>query len=348
MNATGISYSLSIQPMYIGSHSMGSLISAFASVMTSGWLTTPSLWLHLITAILFVFGFILTIRKKAPPATGIERIIPFGRLFFAVPLGLFGTQHFVFLNEVKNAVPRWMPGHVFWACLVGVALIAACLSILTEIKADLAALLVGIMLFLFVAMIYVPNLLRHPHDRFAISLLFRDLSLSGAALAFAGTQGAGDRGRPVRWLVDVGRWFFGAAMLYFGVEHFLHTEFAPGVPLEMLMPPWIPGHMAWAYVTGTVLVVGGLIILSGVLGNKGSTKAAAWLGATFLLLVAFVYVPMELVHPSIVISGELDYVADTLAMSGAAFFVAGAIAQRQRPSPSNQRSHSISAEGARA
>jgi hypothetical protein len=40
--------------------------------------------------------------------------------------------------------------------------------------------------------------------------------------------------------------------------------------------------------------------------------------------VVFVYLPMEILHPSIVISGELDYVADTLAMSGAALLVAGA------------------------
>jgi hypothetical protein len=34
--------------------------------------------------------------------------------------------------------------------------------------------------------------------------------------------------------------------------------------------------------------------------------------------------PMEIVHPSIEISAELDQVAQTLAMSGAALLVAGA------------------------
>jgi hypothetical protein len=33
---------------------------------------------------------------------------------------------------------------------------------------------------------------------------------------------------------------------------------------------------------------------------------------------------MEIVHPSIEISGELDYVADTLAVAGAALLIAGA------------------------
>jgi len=40
---------------------------------------------------------------------------------------------------------------------------------------------------------------------------------------------------------------------------------------------------------------------------------------------------MEFVHPSIEISGELDYVADTLAVGGAAFMVAGAIQRKAAP-----------------
>jgi hypothetical protein len=45
--------------------------------------------------------------------------------------------------------------------------------------------------------------------------------------------------------------------------------------------------------------------------------AATALGIAFLVFVIFICLPMEIVHPSIAISGELDYVADTLAMSGA-------------------------------
>ncbi len=257
-------------------------------------------------------------------------------MFFGAPLGLFGLQHFVFLNEVKEVVPPWMPWHIFWAGLVGVALIAACLSLLTEIEDGLAALLMGIMLFLFVLMIDLPGLVQDPHDRFGFTGTFRDLALSGGALAMAGALGLegilGSAARkhakpsPVKagWLVNVGRWFFAAPMLYFGVEHFLHPEFAPGVPFPVMMPAWIPGHLAWAYGTGAVLVVGGACILA----NKGARSAAAWLGVAFLLLVVCIYTPREIVHPSIEISGELDDLTDTLCMSGAALLVAGAMASK--------------------
>ena len=293
------------------------------ALVAPSWLTGSSLVLHLVTVILFALGLVLTLRRPTPQAQGVEKIIPFGPMFFAVPLALFGMQHFVFLNEVKQAVPSWMPWHIFWASLVGVALIAACLSILTEIQAGLAALLMGIMLFLFVLMIDVPGLMSDPHDRFGIAGTLRDLALSGGALALAGTLGAVGRKRPTRWLVEVGRWFLAAPMLYFGAEHFLHPDFAPGVPFEVRMPFWMPGHLVWAYATGAVLVVCGALILA----NKSARAAAAWLGIAFRLLVVCVYLPREIVHPSIVISGELDDVADTLAVSGSALLVAGAMAR---------------------
>jgi hypothetical protein len=43
--------------------------------------------------------------------------------------------------------------------------------------------------------------------------------------------------------------------------------------------------------------------------------------------VVLLYLPMEVIHPSIEISGELDNVAEKLAMSGAALFIAGATAK---------------------
>ena len=286
------------------------------------WLFGPSIWLHLAAVVLFAFGLVVTLRRKTTAVRGMGNLVRFGSVFFAVPLAVFGMQHFALFDTVKFAVPAYMPARFFWAYLVGAALIAACLSILTEIHADLAALLVGIMLFLFVLMIYVPNLIKNPGDRFAITVPLRDLALSGGALSLAAVLGSVGRGRSARWLLEVGRGFFGGPMLYFGVEHFLHPAFAPGMPFPLLAPAWIPGHVVWAYATGTVLVACGFSILA----NKHAQAAATWLGAAFLVLVVLIYLPMEIVHPSIAISGELDYVADTLAMSGAALLVARAMA----------------------
>jgi len=293
-----------------------------AVVVSPTWLTSSLLWLHLATVTLFVLGIVLALRRPATQAQGVERLIPFGPTFFAVPLALFGLQHFVFLSEVKEVVPSWMPWHIFWACLVGVALIAACLSLITDIKAGLAGLLTGIMLFLFVLMLDLPGLIQNPHERLAMVGTLRDLSLSGPALALAGASLV--VGRRPGWLVETGRWFFGVSIVYFGAQQFLHPEFAPGVPFPVPMPAWMPGHTVWAWAAGTALVAGGVCILA----RWHARTASAWVGVVFLVFVIFIYLPRDIVHPSIDISGELDDIAGTLAESGAALLLAGALQRR--------------------
>jgi uncharacterized membrane protein len=296
--------------------------------MLAPWLESISFWVHLATVALLAAGVALTLIRDTPREAGVERLIPFGTTFFAVPMALFGMQHFVFLSAVKDGVPSWMPWHLFWACLVGAGLIAACLSIIADIKAGLAGLMVGIMLFLFVLMIYMPFLVTHLHDRFAITGPFRDLALSGAGLVLAGCLGVGGSSIRLQWLVNVGRCFFAVSMLVFAVDHFLHPQFDPGVPSQDLMPAWLPAHLAWSYGMGAVLLVCGVCILA----NRGARAAAVWLGVAFLLLVAVIYLPMEIIHPSIEISGELDEVAEKLAMSGAALMIAAALGKK-RPRP---------------
>jgi len=303
--------------MHITSH----LLAGFASAARPAWLTGAPLWLNLGALALFIFGLVMATRKTPPHAPVLDRLIRMGRVFYTVPLAIFGLQHFALFADVKPAVPEFMPWPGFWTYFVGAALIAACLSILTEIKGDIAALLLGVMFVLFVLLIFVPNLIQNPHDRFALSAPLRDLSLCAGALCLAWTMSPPRRQQRLRWLADAGRCIFAVAILYFGVEQFLHPEFAPGVPLELQTPAWIAGRIAWSWLAGIVLVPGGLCILV----NKGARWAAIAVGIAYLVLVAFVYMPMEFAHPSIEISGELDYVADTLAVGGAAFLVAGAI-----------------------
>jgi uncharacterized membrane protein len=298
---------------------MGLISSSLASAVTPAWLTGISLWINLASLALLILGLALVWRRDRPSA--LHRFVSLGPVFYTVPLAVFGMQHFALFDSVKFAVPAYMPWPGFWTCLVGAALIAACLSAITQIKSDLAALLLAIMFVLFVLMIYLPNLIQHPHDRFSISNPLRDVSLAAGAMCMAWTTSPAARRPKLRWLAIAGRLVFAAAILYFGVEQFLHPEFAPGVPLELVTPTWVPGHIAWSWFAGIVLVAGGL----GLLVNKTARWAAIAVSIAYLFLVAFVYLPMEFVHPSIEISGELDYLVNTLAVGGAALLVAGSL-----------------------
>jgi len=116
----------------------------------------------------------------------------------------------------------------------------------------------------------------------------------------------------------------GITTMFYGVEHFLHPANVPGVPLEKLLPAWIPGHMLISYLTGTILVVAGAFILL----NKKTRLAATYLGTWIVLLVLFIYGPIliaSLANPSTDIKIEgINYFFDTLLFAGAILALASA------------------------
>src|SRR2546429_186186 len=109
-----------------------------------------------------------------------------------------------------------------------------------------------------------------------------------------------------------------------GVEHFLHPAGCPGVPLEKLMPAWIPGRLLIGYLTGAILLVAGASIL---LARK-KRMAATYLGIWIVLLVLFIYGPIliaQMSDPSTAVKVEgINYFADTLLFAGAILALAGA------------------------
>jgi uncharacterized membrane protein len=127
-------------------------------------------------------------------------------------------------------------------------------------------------------------------------------------------QGRGQNGGK---LITVGRVLVALAAIFFGVEHFLHPANVPGVPLEKLMPAWIPAHLPISYVTGAILLVAGASILLA----KKTRMAATYLGTWIVLLVLFIYGPIliaALADPSTDVKIEgINYFFDTLLFAGA-------------------------------
>jgi len=220
---------------------------------------------------------------------------------------------------------------LFWAYFFGFALLAASLSIATKIQVRWSGLLFGIAMFLFVAMLIIPGVLAHPRDRFAWTFIFRESSFGAGGWILAGNsilagnalreQGRGQSGSK---LVTVGRVLIGIAAIFFGVQHFLHPANVPGVPLEKLMPAWIPAHLLISYLTGAILLVAGI----GILLNRKTRMAATYLGTWIVLLVLFVYGPIliaSLADPSTAVKVEgINYFADTLLFAGAILALASA------------------------
>lgn len=107
-----------------------------------------------------------------------------GRYVYALPFGVFGLLHFMNAGQMEGMVP--IPGGVFWVYLVGVALLAACVSIIIEKKAKLACILLGVLLLIFVLSIHLPSVIEGNMQP-SMSNLLKDLALAGGAWFMSGT-----------------------------------------------------------------------------------------------------------------------------------------------------------------
>jgi uncharacterized membrane protein len=265
---------------------------------------------------------------------GLDKIVALANLCFAVPLAVFAMLHFFTAKDLVAFVPSYMPGRMFWVYFVGCALIAAALSIATKIQVRWSGLLVGIMMFLFVAMLYLPGGLRLAHlgipwakARFTWTIVFRESSFGAAGWLLAATAKDGWRGPVKATLITAGRIVIALTALFYGVQHFQHPLGLPGVPLQREMPTWVPARMFIDYVTGAALVAAGVSIL---LNKKARTVAAA-AGGWILLTIVVIYIPVmigALATPDLEAKIEgINYFADTLLFAGVILAAASAAPQ---------------------
>ena len=282
------------------------------------------LWPYVAGSALALLG-LLAAMEKISQSDGWDRILALASVCLAPPLAVFGTEHLLLAKFVMNDVPAWMPFRLFWAYFVGVALIAAALSIAVKVQVHLSATLLGIMIFIFVLTVHTPKIIANPHDRIIWAVALRDSSFAGGAWALAGSQTEEWRNHGTNILVTIGRFLIAIGAIFFAVEHFRHPEFMPGVPLAKLTPTWIPIRQFVGYLTGAVLLLAGTSLL---LGMK-KRSAATCLGSFILFLVLLVYLPTVIGIPSAAQGGEkiegLNYFFDTLLYSGAVLALAGAM-----------------------
>jgi uncharacterized membrane protein len=133
-------------------------------------------------------GFLSDDRTTSSPAAarngGITR---WGHFLFALPMVIFGVQHFQFAPVIAGLIPSWIPGDLFWAYFTGAAFVVAALSIMLNRLGRLGATLLGIMFFLWVVVLHAPRVLASVHNGDEWSSAFVALTMSGGAFIVAGT-----------------------------------------------------------------------------------------------------------------------------------------------------------------
>jgi hypothetical protein len=111
----------------------------------------------------------------------------------------------------------------------------------------------------------------------------------------------------------------------FGIDHFLNPNFAPGIPqdnpaLKIPMPSWLPAHVLWIYLTGSIFVLSAIAIIT----RRYARPASLLVGATILVIIALVYIPVTIARAGDVNNG-LNYLAIHFALAGSVLMLAGAL-----------------------
>jgi len=279
-------------------------------------------WPYIAGVVALLIG-VVPVRRKFANAEGINKLILLGPLFLAIPMAVFGGDHFVFAQQIAGFMPSWIPWHLFWVYFVGVCLFAGAVSLAVDRYAPLAAASFGVMLFLFVLLMDIPGLVQTPGDRFAWVGTGRDLTFGAGAIAFAAACAASRGMKSARVVLLLVRIEIGIAATFFAIEHFLHPELKPSVPFQQMTPSYIPLRVPIGYLTGVVLLITGVAIVF----KKRTKLAAAALGLFLLLLVIVVYTPIVVAEPLSIDNG-LNYFGDTLMYSGAMLCLAGAYSEK--------------------
>ncbi len=118
----------------------------------------------------------------------IDSVSKSGKYIFTIPLIMFGFSHLTQANMMAGMVP--VPGGVFWVYFTGVAMLAAAVAIITNIKGlgSLAAFLAGVLILVYVLAIHLPGVVNAKDEASRMMPLMatlKDLGMVGGAWAIA-------------------------------------------------------------------------------------------------------------------------------------------------------------------
>lgn len=109
-----------------------------------------------------------------------------GRILFALPFGILGLNHFFMYNYYVGMVSSFIPGGGFTVIITGLALIAACIAIISKKFIQIACLLLALLLLIFICTIHIPGLFEPATASMALIELLKDTALMGGSLLIAG------------------------------------------------------------------------------------------------------------------------------------------------------------------
>lgn len=278
--------------------------------------------------ILFLIAGTIAYRRdfQTNAGDGAFGLTAFGPAFVAAALAAFAGEHFTAAASLAQIVPKWIPGKLFIAYLVGVAHLAAALSFVARRYVRWSALCLALMFALFVLLMDLPAAVSRPSIFLFWILAARETTFAIGALALFATATRGGQPRRAATLSTIARIWTAGVLVFYGVANVLYPRFAPGVPSTTPTQPWIPVPTLIAYATGILLVAFGIAMFV----EKYAGAAAARCGLLMTVLTAALYVPQWVMAHGVAqqVTG-INFVFDTLLFAGTALVISRAISEGQ-------------------
>jgi uncharacterized membrane protein len=213
------------------------------------------------------------------------RIASIGQVLFAVTMmaiGIVGLTNVDF-TVIWQPVPKSLPGRETLVYLCALISLASGVALLWQRTAAIAA---RVLLLWFLLWLLFFRLPAFSHG-FTVDVYWaacQTAVMLAAAwvlytwfatdwdkqrLAFA----AGKRG------LRIARMLYGLALIPFGLAHFTYLK-----QTAVLVPGWLPWHVAWAYFTGATFIAAGVAVIVGICARLAAALSTLQMGL-FLLLI---------------------------------------------------------------
>src|SRR5262245_49731182 len=212
-----------------------------------------------------------------------------GHVFFAavfIWLGRLGFRKGDFA-QIWQPVPKWVPAREALAYLSAIISLTCGIGLVWRRTRAVAARVIFASLLLWLLLFRVPNLFyEHPLVLVAWTFGATGVMLAAAWILYVWFAGDEDRSRFGLFAdergVRIARTLYGLSLIPFGLAHFMYLN-----ATTVLIPNWLPGHVAWAYFTGAAFIAAGLAVAIGVLAPLAAALSTLQMG----LFTVIVWVP---------------------------------------------------------
>ena len=214
------------------------------------------------------------------------RIASVGHALFAavmIWLGVMGLSKGTFV-PVWQPVPRWVPAREALAYLCAFISLASGIGLLWQRTAAVAARVIFASLMVWLLVLRLPSFFyQTPVVLVAWTFGSTAVMVAAAWVLYVWFAGDRDRHRLGRVAGDTGlriaRALYGLSLIPFGLAHFMYVD-----ATTVLIPGWLPWHVAWAYFTGAAFIAAGLGVTLGVVPRLAAALSTLQMGLFGLIV----------------------------------------------------------------